>query len=93
MKNEKRFIDAKALAEMLEKIAEQDEMLIFHRDEIIDEIYHAPTVDAVEVVRCKDCKHFVSPQGWPCCDEFLGLGFPNPSGDDFCSYGERREGK
>ncbi|MBQ3215779.1 MAG: hypothetical protein IJB11_06660 [Oscillospiraceae bacterium] len=53
-------------------------------------IKEQPTVDAVEVVRCKDCKHFVSPQGVPCCDNFYGLGFPAHSGDDFCSYGERR---
>jgi hypothetical protein len=48
-------------------------------------------VDAVEVVRCKDCKHFVAPQGVPCCDNFYGLGFPNASGNDFCSYGERNK--
>ena len=49
------------------------------------------TVDAVEVVRCKDCKHFVAPQGVPCCGNFYGLGFPNASGNDFCSYGERKD--
>lgn len=46
---------------------------------IIDE---APAVDAVEVVRCKDCKH------WAHGDCYrLELSRPN----DFCSYGERRE--
>lgn len=44
-----------------------------------------------KVVTCKDCKHFVAPQGVACCDNFFGLGFPNPSGDDFCSYGKRRD--
>ena len=43
-----------------------------------------------ETVLCKDCKHFVTPQGLPCCDNYFGLGFPHPSGYDFCSYGERR---
>ena len=57
---------------------------------VITYLFEQPTVDAVEVVRCKDCKHFVSPQGVPCCDNFYGLGFPAHSGDDFCSYGERR---
>ena len=54
----------------------------------------APTVDAVEVVRCRDCKYWGSTTGfcnlhsnssksalyWDLFDE-----------DDFCSYGERRE--
>ncbi len=62
-------------------------------DDAIGIFEDAPTVDAVPVVRCKDCKHFVSPQGVPCCDEFMGLGFPNADGSDFCSYGERREGE
>jgi hypothetical protein len=55
-----------------------------------DCIGYCPTADAVKVVRCKDCKHFVVPQGVPCCDNFYGLGFPNANGNDFCSYGERR---
>lgn len=41
-----------------------------------------PAVDAVEVVRCKDCKY------WAHGDCYrLELSRPN----DFCSYGERRE--
>lgn len=49
----------------------------------------APAVDAVEVVRCKDCKHCSqnTPDGLHWCEE-------NEIGalmdDDFCSYGERR---
>lgn len=27
-------------------------------DEIIEDLYNQPTVDAVQVVRCKDCKHY-----------------------------------
>ncbi len=46
-------------------------------------IDNAPTVDAVEVVRCKDCKH-----------EFGGsciiCGFQKRKPEDFCSYGERK---
>lgn len=44
-----------------------------------------PPVDAVPVVRCKDCKH-----------EFGGsciiCGFQKRKPDDFCSYGKRKEG-
>ena len=44
---------------------------------------YAPTVDAVEVVRCKDCTSFYS--GW-CCD--FGIHMDD---NEFCSGGERRE--
>lgn len=44
-----------------------------------------PTVDAEVVVRCKDCKH-----------EFGGsciiCGFQKRKPEDFCSYGERKDG-
>ena len=49
-------------------------------------IADTPTVDAVPVVRCKDCKH-----------EFGGsciiCGFQQREPEDFCSYGERRDGE
>ena len=50
----------------------------------------APTVDAVPVVRCRECKYsYESISGrccsfGPCTDTTM---FP----DDFCSYGERKE--
>lgn len=65
-------------------------------------VLEAPTVDAAEVVRCKDCKHWHEEQGW--CDEhshFIDSDrrFCHPwescewkmfEPDDFCSYGEKR---
>ena len=54
--------------------------------EIFD-INNAPTVDAVEVVRCKECKFYSEDEKW--C-EWLGLcGAFNEN--DFCSHGERRK--
>lgn len=54
-----------------------------------DDIEAAPTVDAVEVVRCSECKYRTehSNCGHP-RHEVLPPVYPN----DFCSYGERREG-
>lgn len=53
--------------------------------EVLDSIREAHTVDAVPVVRCKNCKH-----------EFGGscilCWFQKRKPDDFCSYGERKEG-
>ena len=52
-------------------------------------------VDAAEVVRCRDCIHYVKFSGLDkeCrCDIFCGcydLGYPTEP-DAFCSYGERR---
>lgn len=52
-------------------------------------IEKAPTVDAVEVVRCNDCKHY-KPDEYECGCDFAG-GLPYVKADDFCSYGERRD--
>lgn len=55
-----------------------------------------PTIDAVEVVRCCDCKYFInqytSCDGHSCgpfCD--LSNGLNDPYGQAFCSYGKRME--
>lgn len=51
--------------------------------------YVVPTVDAVEVVRCRDCKHYKPDEyEFGCgCDG----GLPYVKADDYCSYGERRD--
>lgn len=56
-------------------------------------IKEAPTADVVEVVRCKDCKHyclsdFRKPEEHRWCEQICnGDYYPEPT--DFCSYGER----
>lgn len=47
-------------------------------------------IDAVEVVRCRDCKYYerIPNSSRPMCTEFLGLTIPDA--DDFCPYGERK---
>ena len=49
-------------------------------------IADAPTVDAAPVVRCRECKYHNKP---PCP---MRLSFNWTDDDDFCSYGERKEG-
>ena len=50
-----------------------------------------PTIDAVEVVRCKDCKH-CDPENYH-CDHPMSTAAPlRRKPDDFCSYGERKGG-
>ena len=55
----------------------------------IDALETAPAVDAVEVVRCKDCKHGQPSNAW---EEFwyCEVWTIHHRGDNFCSYGERR---
>lgn len=48
-------------------------------------IDNAPTIDAVEVVRCRDCKHGTEKDGCIICDQNIW------DKNDYCSYGERRE--
>ena len=45
-------------------------------------LQEAPTVDAVPVVRCRDCRKFKT---YGC--RMVASGY-----DDFCSYGERKDG-
>ena len=54
-----------------------------------DEIDEMPTIDAVPVVRCKDCKFW---QQATQNSGYCSMGFaPTAYADDFCSFGERRE--
>ena len=94
MTNDKRLIDANAA---LEKVCEncccdfeECKQIGFCVD--YENINHLPTVDAMEVVRCKDCKY----SEWDCdCSLYLCLhhGCDWNDGEHFCSYGERREGE
>lgn len=50
------------------------------------QISEAPTIDTVPVVRCRECKHYDGK--WMCKIS----GVPSRKQNDFCSYGERKEG-
>lgn len=62
----------------------------------------APSVDAVEVVRCKDCKHYDAEPRWCkrhshfidergcACHPWESNDWLMFDEDDFCSYGERK---
>ena len=60
-------------------------------------VIHAPTVDAVPVVRCKDCKYF-NLQSMECENDAVSTDHEGGASyslnfylDDFCSYGERKD--
>lgn len=98
-----RLIDADKIIRFLNDeyhgMISDESMKIYQIEIMID---NAPTVDAVEVVRCKDCKHWDSGTGW--CSEHSS--FIDEKGvkchpwessnwrmfdeNDYCSVGERR---
>ena len=89
MANEKRFIDAN-------KANIQDIECGFGCSTdlwSVDEWFKSlPTVDAVEVVRCKDCKYYeIGKDYLPYCNHCDGGIADYPRKDDFCSYGERKD--
>lgn len=59
-----------------------------------EDIDNAPTVDAVEVVRCKDCKYRIYKDMGEEIGEIGGCALFNcaMTNDDFCSYGEKKDG-
>lgn len=93
---EKRLIDANALYDKVEKKYKVSSGIVHSGyREVLDMICDAHTVDAVEVVRCKDCK-WLDPIKQECCGNIVtgnegGADFTiNFEENDFCSFGERR---
>lgn len=57
----------------------------------VDAIHQAPTIDAVPVVRCADCKCWTEwANGTGSCSRFA-LDWIGTDADDFCSMGERKD--
>ena len=55
---------------------------------VISYLSELHTVDAVEVVRCKDCRHWIEGYGMQgVCHHFDD----ETDDDSFCSYGEKKE--
>ena len=81
--SEKRLIDADAFLEKMKCTSRYFD--------VVFDVEEMPTVDAVPVVRCRECKH-CDPENHH-CDHHMGTAAPlRRKPDDFCSYGERKEG-
>ena len=101
MATEKRLIDANALLETGSGIkmivpvnCHPYEAIRIQGNAFRKAVEEAPTVDAVEVVRCKDCKHWEKETG--SCTEHPtyydhGMDWYIYDEDDFCSCGERKD--
>lgn len=84
-----RLIDAKAL---LDRISNAKRYMDAFN--IISYVINAPTVDAVPVIRCRDCKH----RGTDECPMHINgqsadEAFLRTVDDDYCSHGERSDGE
>lgn len=77
-----RLIDADAY---LKKLRADPLYYLVERYGVDGTIEAMPTIDAVQVVRCKDCKHFDG--SYPMCCRFEETFEP----DGYCSFGEKRE--
>ena len=92
--SEKRLIDREALLSFEKMDAELCATCGEHHtaEDVIMMIKTAPTIDAVPVTRCKDCKYWQdNNDGYPHEECRWGHG-ETPDANDFCSYGERKEG-
>ena len=85
-----RLIDADAFLKDILTAGIGKTIIEYSESDIGYMIRKRPTVDAVEVVRCKDCKYWQdNNDGYPHEECRWGHG-ETPDANDFCSYGERR---
>ena len=87
---ERRLIDANALISYIDECSQESRFRVYYgyAKSFIDD---APTVDAVEVVRCRECYHKTHDgSGRPYCWQLKM--YLNKELDFFCKYGKRKEG-
>ena len=88
-----RLIDADRLSEAIyDNVPAPYEDASWAKENCLAEIEAAQTVDAVPVVRCRECKYRFKnnghdKSGCPIIDANIWM-----DDDDFCSHGERKEG-
>lgn len=89
-----RLIDANATVELLRSLGNRDyrreKGTIADAMKMLSHPAYTPTVDAVPVVRCKDCEYWENGKDYePYCNYWEGM-LTDTQADDFCSRGERR---
>lgn len=59
------------------------------RREMYEMVKNAPAIDAVQVIRCKDCKYYDTPKNFkkPYC---VRGAYVKVNADDYCSKGKRK---
>ena len=87
-----RLIDADNLDFTFDRrcFSEGDTQYVRGADDAIGVVNNAPTIDAVPVVRCRECRHY----DHGCCVVKRDEGDDNIIAmppDGYCSYGQRKE--
>ena len=89
-----RLIDADELYQEAENRSEKMNGYFNDLSRVITawDINHAPTIDAVQVVRCEDCVHWEGKDG-QCPSQTTGDPYldDKPAADGFCSQGDRKK--
>ena len=86
-----RYIDVEQAIHLIENDALSQ--IYYSKSDAIDCINATPTADVMEVVRCKDCKHFTKEMIAGDL-EFIcksAEGMINPAPDKYCSCGTPKE--
>lgn len=85
-----RLIDANAVYNEALENHQKGEIEDWEFDSIINYLDGAPTINTVEIVYCKDCKHKVrtDANGIVICSEEHGMYCPTEN--DFCRYGVKK---
>ena len=85
-----RLIDADRLSEAIyDNVPAPYEDASWAKENCLAEIEAAQTVDAVPVVRCRECQHMIPQSHTRYCTVWNAV---NGMGDEgFCNYGERKE--
>ena len=81
-----RYIDADNIKLKGISVFDQNLEILIPLSDVRKSLQMTPTVDVVEVVRCKDCA--IPHNRWTGCPKLNGL---VTSPDFYCSYGERRK--
>ena len=87
-----RLIDADALMEKQYNASPIKALQFVDMVVAVGDIDEAPTVDAGPVVRCRDCVYWQDNNGGYPHEECRWGKDETPDADDFCSYGERKDG-
>ena len=92
--SEPRLIDANALKTRINNVPMHGDTDVFYEimSELVSVVAAATTIDAVAVVRCKDCALRGTCDCPPWYANEWGIGQDVPGDNDFCSRGERRQG-
>lgn len=87
---EKRLIDANAMRDDWLENGENE--YVYDTNAVLDSIDSQPTVDAVDVVRCKDCIRRYDTDECPMCFLIEGKYYEYTNENGFCDRGERKGG-